>query len=80
MARCSGEGQSQDAAMQLRRWCWLPNPGSAGAGVTVRAWHAHTNNPNQRTGHLSVENCILKNNHPATDLSFLERATKALGS
>lgn len=80
MARCGGEGQSQDAAMQLRRWRWLPNPGSAGAGVTVRAWHAHTNNPNQRTGHLSVENCILKNNHPTTDLSSLERATKALGS
>ena len=79
MARHGGEGQSQNTAVQLRGWPRLPNPGGAGVGVTVHARHAHTRDPDQRIGCLSVENYMLKNNHSTTDLSLLERATKDLG-
>lgn len=75
-ARRAGEGRSQNAAVQPRGWARLPNPGGAGAGVTVWARHAHTSNPSQRIS-LSVENYTSKNNHSTADLS--ERARKALG-
>lgn len=65
--------------LQLREWPWLPNPGGAVAGVAAGAQHAHTSDPNWRIGHLSAENCILQNNRSTSDLSLLERATKALG-
>lgn len=53
----AGEGRSQNAAMQLRGWALLPNPGGAGVWVTVWARHAYTSNPSQRISCLSVETC-----------------------